>query len=86
MRDTCGKFIGPAVKRAAWDRNAANSRDATFTKGRIIVRRKLVSRGKARSSRQDPEEPVEYLEFGSGMFSFQCGELLPNTLGNELRV
>jgi hypothetical protein len=38
----------PAVKRAGWDGMMQMREEVNFTKGRIIVRRKLVTRGKAR--------------------------------------
>lgn len=41
-RDICSKFITPAVKKAGWDELIY------FTKGRIIVRGKLVTRGLAK--------------------------------------
>jgi len=47
-RDICSKFIGPAVKRAGWDGMIQIREEVAFTKGRIIVRGKLVSRGKAK--------------------------------------
>src|ERR1700682_3972665 len=47
-RDICSKFIGPAVKRAGWDGMVQIREEVAFTKGRIIVRGKLVSRGKAK--------------------------------------
>jgi len=47
-RDICTKFIGPAVKRAGWDEMSQMREEVSFTKGRIIVRGKLVSRGKAK--------------------------------------
>lgn len=47
-RDVCSKFIGPAVKRAGWDGMAQIREEVAFTKGRIIVRGKLVTRGKAK--------------------------------------
>jgi len=47
-RDICSKFIGPAVKRAGWDGMMQIREEVNFTKGRIIVRGKLVSRGKAK--------------------------------------
>lgn len=47
-RDICSKFIGPAVKRAGWDSMLQIREEVAFTKGRIIVRGKLVSRGKAK--------------------------------------
>ena len=47
-RDICSKFIGPAVKRAGWDGMTQIREEVAFTKGRIIVRGKLVTRGKAK--------------------------------------
>ncbi len=47
-RDICTKFIGPAVKRAGWDEMSQMREEVSFTKGRIIVRGKLVTRGKAK--------------------------------------
>jgi type I restriction enzyme, R subunit len=47
-RDICTKFITPAIKRAGWDLQSQVREEVTFTKGRIIVRGKLVTRGKAK--------------------------------------
>ncbi len=47
-RDICTKFITPAVKKAGWDEMAQIREEVSFTKGRIIVRGKMVSRGKAK--------------------------------------
>ncbi len=47
-RDICTKFITPAVKRAGWDEMTQIREEVSFTKGRIIVRGKLVSRGKGK--------------------------------------
>jgi type I restriction enzyme R subunit len=47
-RDICSKFILPAVKRAGWDEMAQIREEVYFTKGRIIVRGKLVTRGQAK--------------------------------------
>ena len=47
-RDICSKFISPAVQRAGWDPMIQIREEVSFTKGRIIVRGKLVSRGKAK--------------------------------------
>jgi type I restriction enzyme R subunit len=47
-RDICTKFITPAVKQAGWDEMSQIREEVSFTKGRIIVRGKLVSRGKAK--------------------------------------
>ena len=45
--DTSAKFITPALYQAGWD-EAAIRRQVAFTAGRIIVRGKLVTRGKAK--------------------------------------
>jgi type I restriction enzyme, R subunit len=49
-RDICTKFILPALKRAGWDEMLQVREEVYFTKGRIIVRGKLVSRGKAKKA------------------------------------
>ena len=46
-RDICTKFITPAVVNAGWDIQWQIREEVGFTKGRIIVRGKLVTRGKA---------------------------------------
>lgn len=47
-RDICTKFITPAVKQAGWDELSQIREQVYFTKGRIIVRGKLVTRGRAK--------------------------------------
>src|ERR1700687_42444 len=47
-RDICSKFLTPAVKDAGWDVMSQIREQVYFTKGRIIVRGKLVTRGKAK--------------------------------------
>jgi len=47
-RDICTKFITPAVAQAGWDLLSQAREEVAFTKGRIIVRGKLVTRGKAK--------------------------------------
>src|SRR5712692_256028 len=47
-RDICTKFVIPAVKQAGWDEMMQIREEVGFTKGRIIVRGKLVTRGKAK--------------------------------------
>ena len=47
-RDICSKFIGPAVAQAGWDPMLQVREEVSFTNGRIIVRGKLVTRGKAK--------------------------------------
>ena len=65
-RDICSKFITPAIKAAGWDDSVQIREEFSFTKGRIIVRGKLVTRGKA--SRADyllfykPNIPIAVIE------------------------
>ena len=47
-RDICTKFITPAVAAAGWDIQRQVREEVTFTKGRVIVRGKLHTRGQAR--------------------------------------
>jgi len=47
-RDICTKFITPALRQAGWDEIAQIREEVGFTKGRIIVRGRLVARGKAK--------------------------------------
>jgi type I restriction enzyme R subunit len=47
-RDVCKKFITPALVKAGWDKMLQVREEVSFTKGRIIVRGKLVSRGKGK--------------------------------------
>ncbi len=47
-RDICTKFITPALMQAGWDEMSQIREEVSFTKGRIIVRGKLVSRGKGK--------------------------------------
>ena len=44
-RDICSKFITPAVTNAGWDLLTQIREEVSFTKGRIIVRGRLHSRG-----------------------------------------
>jgi type I restriction enzyme R subunit len=46
--DICAKYITAAVIQAGWDEATQIRREVGFTKGRIIVRGKLVTRGKAK--------------------------------------
>lgn len=44
-RDICSKYITPAIIDAGWDLHTQIREEVSFTKGRIIVRGKLHSRG-----------------------------------------
>ena len=47
-RDICTKFITPALRQAGWDELSQLREEVSFTEGRIIVRGKMVTRGKAK--------------------------------------
>lgn len=47
-RDICTKFITPALRAAGWDEMLQIREEVGFTKGRIIVRGKLVTRGQGK--------------------------------------
>ena len=65
-RDICTKFITPAVTDAGWDTIAQIREEVYFTKGRIIVRGKLVTRGKAKRADYilyyKPNVPIAIIE------------------------
>src|SRR5579863_1999867 len=49
-RDICSKFITPAIQASGWDLLTQVREEVGFTKGRIIVRGKLVTRGKRKQA------------------------------------
>jgi len=61
-RDICSKFISPAFKRAGWDGRMQIREEVAFTKGRIIVRGKLVTRGKAKRADYKPNITIAIVE------------------------
>ncbi|WP_112875528.1 EcoAI/FtnUII family type I restriction enzme subunit R [Paracoccus endophyticus] len=65
-RDICTKFITPALRKAGWDEIAQIREEVSFTKGRIIVRGKLVTRGKAKRAdyilSYKPNLPIALIE------------------------
>jgi type I restriction enzyme R subunit len=44
-RDICSKYITPALIQSGWDLLKQIREEVTFTDGRVIVRKKMVSRG-----------------------------------------
>ena len=59
-------FILPAVKLAGWDEMLQVREEVFFTKGRIIVRGKLVTRGRAKKADfvlyYKPKIPIALIE------------------------
>lgn len=82
-RDICTKFITPALRRAGWDEILQIREEVSFTKGRIIVRGKLVSRGKAKRADYvlyyKPNIPVALIEAKDN--SHSIGDGLQQGLG-----
>jgi type I restriction enzyme R subunit len=76
-RDICTKFILPAVKRAGWDEMLQVREEVFFTKGRIIVRGKLVTRGKAKKADfvlyYKPNIPIALIEAKDNIHSVGDG-------------
>lgn len=76
-RDICSKFITPAVIAAGWDLQTQIREEVGFTKGRIIVRGKLVTRGKAKRADYvlyyKPNLPIALIEAKDGHHSVGDG-------------
>src|SRR5687768_3409176 len=76
-RDICTKFITPSLRQAGWDSETQLREEVSFTKGRIIVRGKLVTRGKVK--RADyvlyyrPNIPIALIEAKDGSHSVGDG-------------
>jgi len=65
-RDICTKFITPALRKAGWDEMLQIREEVSFTKGRIIVRGKLVTRGQGKRAdyvlSYKPNLPIAVIE------------------------
>jgi type I restriction enzyme R subunit len=77
-RDICTKYITPALAQAGWDVHTQVREEVTFTKGRVLVKGRLVSRGKTKRADYilyyKPNIPIAVIEakdnnhsVGSGM-------------------
>ena len=76
-RDICTKFITPAVKLAGWDEMSQIREEVYFTRGRIIVRGKLVTRGKAKRADYilyyKPNIPIALIEAKDNSYAVGSG-------------
>jgi type I restriction enzyme R subunit len=76
-RDICTKFITPALRQAGWDEISQIREEVSFTKGRIIVRGKLVSRGQAKRADYilffKPNIPIALIEAKDNIHSVGDG-------------
>ena len=60
-RDICSKFITPAILAAGWDLTTQIREEVRFTKGRIIVRGKLVAQGQAFALTRGKDKRADYI-------------------------
>jgi type I restriction enzyme R subunit len=76
-RDICTKFITPALRQAGWDEMLQIREEVGFTKGRIIVRGKLVTRGQAKRADYilyyKPNIPLALIEAKDNSYSVGDG-------------
>ena len=65
-RDICTKYITPAIQSSGWDLHDQIREEVTFTKGRIIVRGTVHTRGKAKRADyvlyHKPNIPIAIIE------------------------
>jgi type I restriction enzyme R subunit len=69
--EICDQFITPAIHGAGWDKHVQVRREYTFTAGQVLVRGKLVTRGK--------KKRADYLLFHSANFPLAVVEAKDNT-------
>lgn len=76
-RDICTKFITPAIVKSGWDLHRQVREEVSFTAGRIIVRGKLHTRGKAKRADYilyfKPNIPIAVIEAKDNNHSISDG-------------
>ena len=89
-RDICTKYITPALEDAGWDKMEQIREEVTFTAGRVIVRGKLVTRGKAKRADYilyyKPNIPIAVIEAKDNNHSVGSGMQQALTYGEILDV
>lgn len=84
-RDICTKFITPAIQQAGWDIHKQVREEVSFTKGRIIVRGKLHSRGEAKRADyvlyHQPNLPIAVIEAKDNKHMLGVGFLFHDRTG-----
>ncbi|EKE68385.1 EcoAI/FtnUII family type I restriction enzme subunit R [Oceanibaculum indicum] len=82
-RDICTKFITPALRSAGWDEMLQIREEVSFTRGRIIVRGKLVTRGRVKRADYilyyKPNIPIALIEAKDN--SHSVGDGMQQALG-----
>jgi len=76
-RDICTKFITPAIEKAGWNKLTQFLEEVYFTDGKIYVRGKLTTRGKAKRADYilyyKPAIPVAIIEAKDNKHSVRAG-------------
>lgn len=76
-RDICTKYITPTLVSAGWDLHTQIREEVSFTKGRIIVRGKLHSRGEQKRADYilyyKPNIPIAVIEVKDNHYSVGAG-------------
>jgi type I restriction enzyme R subunit len=76
-RDICSKFITPAIVSAGWDLHNQIREELSFTKGRVIVRGKLHTRGEQKRADYvlyyKPNIPLAVIEAKANTLSVGAG-------------
>jgi type I restriction enzyme R subunit len=89
-RDICTKYITPALENAGWDKMEQIREEVTFTAGRVIVRGRLVTRGKAKRADYilyyKPNIPIAVIEAKDNNHSVGSGMQQALTYGEILDV
>jgi type I restriction enzyme R subunit len=82
-RDICTKFITPALRSAGWEEMLQIREEWGFTRGRIIVRGKMVSRGQRKRAdyilSYKPNVPIAVIEAKDAKYS--VGDGIQQALG-----
>lgn len=76
-RDICTKYITPAIEKAGWNKQTQLLEEVYFTDGKIYVRGKLTSRGKAKRADYilyyKPNIPIAIIEAKDNKHSVRAG-------------
>lgn len=89
-RDICTKFITPAIVQSGWDLLSQIREEVSFTKGRVIVRGHLVTRGEAKRADYilfyKPNVPIAIIEAKDNSHSVGDGMQQALKYGEMLQV
>lgn len=88
--DICTKYITPAIEKAGWDRHTQFLQEVSFTAGKIYVRGKLHSRGKAKRADYilyyKPNIPIAIIEAKDNKHTIRAGLQQGIDYSNDLDI